>query len=59
MNAPTNPLLAELRAINETAALNRWCGIEVIRAGPGKVEIAMPCRGATKSGSTRAFCMQG
>ena len=44
MNAPTNPLLAELRAIKETAGFNRWCGIEVIRAEPGKVEIAIPWR---------------
>jgi uncharacterized protein (TIGR00369 family) len=36
--------LAQIRALNETAAFNRWCGIEVVSAGPGKVEIAMPWR---------------
>jgi uncharacterized protein (TIGR00369 family) len=36
--------LAQLRAINETAAFNRWCGIEVVSATPGQVEIAMPWR---------------
>jgi uncharacterized protein (TIGR00369 family) len=37
-------LLAQIRAINQTAAFNQWCGIEVISAEPGKVEIAMPWR---------------
>jgi len=37
-------VLSQLRAINETAAFNRWCGLEVIAAGPGHVEIAMPWR---------------
>ena len=36
--------LARIRAINQTAAFNRWCGIEVISAQPGSVEIAMPWR---------------
>ena len=36
--------LATLRAINETAAFNRWCGIEVLSAEPGRAEIAMPWR---------------
>jgi uncharacterized protein (TIGR00369 family) len=36
--------LARIRAINQTAAFNRWCGIEVISAEPGQVEIAMPWR---------------
>ena len=42
-----NPLpdpLAQIRAINQTAAFNQWCGIEVISAEPGRVEIAMPWR---------------
>ena len=43
MTAPTD-LLATLRAINATAAFNRWCGIEVVHAEPGKAEIAMPWR---------------
>jgi uncharacterized protein (TIGR00369 family) len=37
-------LLARLRAINQGAAFNRWCGIEVLSAGPGRAEIAMPWR---------------
>lgn len=37
-------LLARIRAINETAAFNRWCGIEVVAAEPGRVSIAMPWR---------------
>ena len=42
---PTHPdPLALIRAINQTAAFNRWCGIEVTRAEPGQVEIAMPWR---------------
>lgn len=36
--------LALLRGINETAAFNRWCGIEVVAAGEGTAEIAMPWR---------------
>ncbi|MDB5883457.1 MAG: PaaI family thioesterase [Ramlibacter sp.] len=43
MNTPSD-LLARIRAINQTAAFNQWCGIEVISAEPGKVEIAMPWR---------------
>jgi len=38
-------LLARLRSINELAAFNRWCGIEVVAAGPGSATIAMPWRG--------------
>lgn len=33
-----------LRTINATAAFNRGCGIEVLSAGEGKAEIAMPWR---------------
>ena len=36
--------LAQLRAINATAAFNRWCGIEVVAAEPGSATIAMPWR---------------
>lgn len=36
--------LTLVKAINETAAFNRWCGIEVVSAEPGKVEISMPWR---------------
>jgi len=37
--------LALVRAINETAAFNRWCGIEVDSAAEGVVQISMPWRG--------------
>lgn len=40
---PSDPL-ALLRTINGTAAFNRWCGIEVLAAGDGRAEIAMPWR---------------
>ena len=43
MTALADPL-ARIRAINETSAFNRWCGIEVISADAGRVEIAMPWR---------------
>ena len=33
-----------VQGINATAAFNRWCGIEVLSAGEGKAEIAMPWR---------------
>ena len=36
--------LSLVKAINETASFNRWCGIEVVSAEPGKVEISMPWR---------------
>ena len=37
-------LLSRIRAINASAAFNLWCGIEVMRAEAGSVEIAMPWR---------------
>ncbi len=43
MPALSDPL-AQLRAINQTAAFNQWCGIEVTRAEAGVVEISMPWR---------------
>ena len=43
MDAPANPL-DRLRAINQTAPFNRWCGIEVRSATPGTAEIGMPWR---------------
>lgn len=43
MNAATASL-SQLRAINEMAAFNQWCGIEVDSAEPGRVEISMPWR---------------
>jgi uncharacterized protein (TIGR00369 family) len=36
--------LAQVRAINASAAFNRWCGIEVLSAGEGRAEIALPWR---------------
>jgi len=33
-----------LRAVNESAPFNRWCGFEVQHAAPGVVELAMPWR---------------
>ncbi len=41
---PSTDVLARIRAINATAAFNRWCGIEVIAAGEGIATIAMPWR---------------
>ena len=40
---PADPL-SLLRAVNETAAFNRWCGFQVERAASGEVELAMPWR---------------
>jgi len=42
--SPPNASLAQLRAINQSAAFNQWCGIEVLSAQPGQAEIAMPWR---------------
>lgn len=42
--AQSTDALAQLRAINATAAFNRWCGIEVIAADQGSATIAMPWR---------------
>src|SRR6478736_2566551 len=43
--SPTSPdPLALVRGINATAAFNRWCGIEVLAAGDGRAEIAIPWR---------------
>jgi uncharacterized protein (TIGR00369 family) len=38
----TADALTTLRALNQTAAFNRWCGFEVQRAAPGEVDLAMP-----------------
>lgn len=50
-------LLAELRVLNETAEFNRWCGLEVVSAAPGLVEIAMPWR--KESGQYSGFLHAG
>ncbi|MBA3772155.1 MAG: PaaI family thioesterase [Ramlibacter sp.] len=44
MSVTSSSPLALVVAINKTAAFNRWCGIEVVSAEPGKVEISMPWR---------------
>jgi len=36
--------LERIRSINDTAAFNRWCGLEVTAAQRGSVTIAMPWR---------------
>lgn len=41
MDTPDDPL-QPLRAVNASAAFNRWCGIEVLRAGKGRADIALP-----------------
>ena len=43
MNTSTD-LLTQIRAVNETAAFNQWCGIAVDSVESGKVEISMPWR---------------
>jgi uncharacterized protein (TIGR00369 family) len=43
MNTLADPL-AQIRAINQTAAFNQWCGFEVVSAEAGKAEVAMPWR---------------
>jgi len=43
MKTIADPIIM-LRAINDSAAFNRWCGFEVTRAVPGEVELAMPWR---------------
>ena len=34
-------VLTMLRAVNQSAPFNRWCGFEVQHAAPGEVELAM------------------
>ena len=43
-DSPPQDPLALIRGINATAAFNRWCGIEVLAAGEGRAEIAIPWR---------------
>ena len=43
MDAIADPL-AYIREINASAEFNRWCGFEVVRAEPGRAELAMPWR---------------
>lgn len=42
--AQPSSMIDTIRGINETAAFNRFYGIEVLGVEPGKVEIAMPWR---------------
>jgi uncharacterized protein (TIGR00369 family) len=44
MDNATTDFLARLRALNDTAAFNRWCGIEVLEASEGKATIAIAWR---------------
>lgn len=53
---PVDPLEL-LRAINATAPFNRWCGIEVLAAGQGTAEIAMPWR--SEAGQYAGFLHAG
>ena len=50
-------LLSQIRSINESAEFNRWCGLEVVSAAPGLVEIAMPWR--TELGQYAGFLHAG
>lgn len=43
MDIAANPL-AQIRAINDSAAFNRWLGLEVLAAGDGRAEIALAWR---------------
>jgi uncharacterized protein (TIGR00369 family) len=56
MPKPVNPL-AQIRAVNETAAFNRYFGIEVKSAGAGVVELSMPWR--TEAGQYSGFLHAG
>lgn len=56
MNTPTD-LLNQIRAINETSAFNKWCGIKVNSAADGQVEIEMPWR--TEVGQYSGFLHAG
>jgi uncharacterized protein (TIGR00369 family) len=44
MSTTATDALALIRGINASAAFNRWCGIEVLAAGEGRAEIAIPWR---------------
>ena len=54
---PSANALSRIRAINDTAAFNRWCGIEVMAAEPGSATIAMPWR--TEAGQYAGFLHAG
>jgi uncharacterized protein (TIGR00369 family) len=41
MSTPNADALSTIRAINASAAFNRWCGIEVTAAGDGQAEITL------------------
>lgn len=44
MTHADNELLTQLRAVNDTAAFNRWAGVEVTAAEPGLVELRLSWR---------------
>lgn len=56
MGPDTSPL-ASLRSINQLAAFNRWCAIEVVEAEVGRVVIEMPWR--TEIGQYAGFMHAG
>jgi uncharacterized protein (TIGR00369 family) len=56
MSMQQDPLTV-LRALNQTSAFNQWCGIELVSAGPGTVEITMPWR--TEVGQYSGFLHAG
>ncbi len=43
MTQPTD-WLATLQAVNQTAALHRWCGIHVLRVAPGEADVGLAWR---------------
>ncbi len=42
--APPGDPLALVRGINDTGAFNRWCGLQVDSAEPGRVQLSLPWR---------------
>ena len=54
---PAATPLEQIRAVNETAAFNRWCGIPVDSAEAGSVPISMPWR--TEAGQYGGFLHAG
>ena len=50
----TSATRADVVALSETAAFNRWAGFEVLQAGDGRAELKLA--GAPTSASTPASC---
>lgn len=51
------PPSATLKKLNELAAFNRWCRVEVVYAEPGQVEMTFPCK--TELGQYSGFQRAG